>query len=142
MLPFRDQWQWRGAPHSPKLQHHWNLAIWLFSVISRTVIGGGGSSPSAEVQSVYSTAPADWAKLVMRKHKCLLHRHINDSTNGNPYLSFWPNWTVKCVYVWKCVYYYVTQRELFAPILADSLSPESEWYQVSSSPQDSISTML
>ena len=33
----------------------------LFSVISRTLIGGG-YYPSAEKQSVYSTAPADRAK--------------------------------------------------------------------------------
>ena len=32
----------------------------LFFVISRTR-GGGGSYLSAEVQLVYSTAPADWA---------------------------------------------------------------------------------
>ena len=25
----------------PLLQHHWNLTIWLFRVISRTLIGGG-----------------------------------------------------------------------------------------------------
>ena len=56
-----ERWQWRGTPHSPKLQHYWNLTIRLFSVISRTLVGGGGY-PSAEVQSVYSTAPADWAK--------------------------------------------------------------------------------
>ena len=35
-----EQWQWRGTPHSPKLQHHWNLTIRLFSVISRTLMGG------------------------------------------------------------------------------------------------------
>ncbi len=28
---------------------------------------GGGSYPSSEVQSVYSTAPADWARLVLDK---------------------------------------------------------------------------
>ena len=28
---------------------------------------GGGSYPSAEKQSVYSTAPADWAKRYLRK---------------------------------------------------------------------------
>ncbi len=56
-----EQWQWRGTPHSPKLQHCWNLPIRLFSVISRTLVSGGGSYPSVEVQSVYSTAPADWA---------------------------------------------------------------------------------
>ena len=32
----------------------------IFNVISRTLVGGG-SYPSAEKQSVYSTAPADWA---------------------------------------------------------------------------------
>ena len=44
-----------------KPQHYWNLTIRLFSVIYRTLIGGGRSYPVAEVQSVYSTAPADWA---------------------------------------------------------------------------------
>ena len=50
--------QWRGTHHSPKLQYYWNLTIKLFSVISRTLVGGG-SYPSAEMQSVYSTALAD-----------------------------------------------------------------------------------
>ena len=30
-----------GIPHSLKLQHYWNLTIRLFSVISRTLVGGG-----------------------------------------------------------------------------------------------------
>ena len=55
-----ERWQWRDTPHSPKLQHCWNLTIILFSVISGHLLGGG-SYPSAEKQSVYSTAPADWA---------------------------------------------------------------------------------
>ena len=50
-----EQWQWWGALHSPKLQHHWNLTIRLFRVIYRTLIGG--SYPSAKVQLVYSTDP-------------------------------------------------------------------------------------
>ena len=37
-------------------------ALALFSVISRTFMGGG-SYPSAEKQSVYSTAPINWARL-------------------------------------------------------------------------------
>ena len=41
------------------LQHYWNLTIRLFSVISGHLLGEG-SYPSAEVQSVYSTAPATW----------------------------------------------------------------------------------
>ena len=56
-----EQWQWRGTPYSPKLQHCWNLTIRLFSVMSRTLVSEG-SYPSAVVQSVYSTTPADWAK--------------------------------------------------------------------------------
>ena len=34
----------------------------------RTLIGG--SYPSVEVQSVYSTAPADWANEVLDNHLC------------------------------------------------------------------------
>ena len=37
-----ERWQWRGTLHSPKLQHYWILTIRLFSVISRTLVGGGG----------------------------------------------------------------------------------------------------
>ena len=58
VLPFRVRVD-LGAM-AIKLQHYWNLTIRLFSVISRTHIGWG-SYPSIEVQSVYSTAPADWA---------------------------------------------------------------------------------
>ena len=36
------RWHWRGAPHSPKPQHYWNLTIRLFSFCSMTLIGGGG----------------------------------------------------------------------------------------------------
>ena len=53
-------WQWRGTQHSPKLLHYWSLAITLFTVISRS-LRTGGYYPSAEIQLVYSTAPADWA---------------------------------------------------------------------------------
>ena len=45
------------------LQNQWNLTIRLFSVISRTLMGGG-SYLFAEVQSMYSTAAADWAEIV------------------------------------------------------------------------------
>ena len=45
----QESWQWRGAQHSQKLPHYWNLTIRLFSVISRTLVGYG-SYPSAEVR--------------------------------------------------------------------------------------------
>ena len=38
-----------------KFQYYWSLTIRLFSVISRTLVGGG----LTEMQSVYFPAPAD-----------------------------------------------------------------------------------
>ena len=38
------EWTWeqrRGTLHSQNLLHHWNLTNWLFSVISRTLVGEG-----------------------------------------------------------------------------------------------------
>ena len=35
-----EWWQWRGTPHSSNLQHYLNLTMRLFSVVSRTLIGG------------------------------------------------------------------------------------------------------
>ena len=57
-----EQWKWRGAPHSPKLQHRWNLTIRLFCVISRTLASEGwrGLTPLQRC-SLYSTAPPDLA---------------------------------------------------------------------------------
>ena len=40
-----ERCQWRGVPHSLKLQHSWNLTIRLFSVIFRTLVGGGVLTP-------------------------------------------------------------------------------------------------
>ena len=45
-----EQWQCRGTLHPPNPQHYWNFTIWLFGVISRTLVGGGGPYPSAEMQ--------------------------------------------------------------------------------------------
>ena len=59
-----EQWQWRCALHSPKPQHHWNITIRLFSVMTGHSLGGWGSYLSAEVQSVYSTALADWVSVL------------------------------------------------------------------------------
>ena len=79
VLPFRarvEQWQWRGALHSPKFQYHLNLIIVLFTVISRTLIGR--SYPAVEVQSMYSTAPADWATKIWWM-KSSLNNRINNA---------------------------------------------------------------
>ena len=53
--------------------------IRLFSVLSRTLIGGV-SYPSAEVQSVYSTAPADGA---IKKWKLTIGGHTKKSDINN-----------------------------------------------------------
>ena len=37
-----EQWQWKGTSHSSKFKHYRNLTIRLFSVISRTLVEGGG----------------------------------------------------------------------------------------------------
>ena len=54
-----ERWQWRGTSYFPKLPHYGNLTIRLFSVIFRTLFGK--SYASVEMQSVYSTVPADGA---------------------------------------------------------------------------------
>ena len=54
-----EKWQLRGTPHTPKL-HNWHFTIRLFSVISRTFVDKRSYS-SAEIQSMYSTTPANWA---------------------------------------------------------------------------------
>ena len=48
-----EWWQWRSNPHSPKLQHCWNLSNRLFSVISRTLVGGGVLPLSREAVGVF-----------------------------------------------------------------------------------------
>ena len=53
----REQWQWRGTPHFPKLQDHWNLTIRLFSVISRTLIGGCLTSLQRSSQFILQPQP-------------------------------------------------------------------------------------
>ena len=64
-----ERWQWSGTLHFPKLLHYWSLTIRLFCVISRTFVWWGGANLSTEMQSVYSTAPADlagWKKEICR----------------------------------------------------------------------------
>ena len=52
----------QGAMAIKGQQHYWSLTTTLFNVISRTLVWGKGSNHSAEMQLVYSTASANWAK--------------------------------------------------------------------------------
>ena len=60
-----ERWQWRATLHSSKLQHHWNLTIRLFSVISRNTRMWGSYS-SAKVQSVYFYSPSRVGNPIVR----------------------------------------------------------------------------
>ena len=69
VLPFRARvglvaMEMKGCSAFPRSRHHWNLTIRLFRVLSWTLgfLGVGRSYPSPEGNSVYSKAPADWAK--------------------------------------------------------------------------------
>ena len=53
-----EQWQLRGTPHFPKLQHEWSLT--KKSLVSYPGHSLVGSYPFAEMQSEYSAASADW----------------------------------------------------------------------------------
>ena len=52
------RWQWKGPSHPRKLKYCRNLTKKIFCVIS-TALVGGVYYPSAEKQSIYSTASAD-----------------------------------------------------------------------------------
>ena len=45
---------------------NWTLSIRLFSIISRTLVGGGESYSSAEMQLEYSTAPRNQMIAIVR----------------------------------------------------------------------------
>ena len=63
-----EQWQWRGTLHSLKLQYYYSLTIRLFSHIQDTHL---------EIQSVYSAAPANWAKENHRRQHFSRPPHTN-----------------------------------------------------------------
>ena len=76
------------CPHSPKLQHYWKLTIRLFSVICRTLVWRG-SYPSAKVQLVYSTSPANWAKRKSYPFVKMQSMYSKAPINWIIYLDFW-----------------------------------------------------
>ena len=65
----------KGILHSPKLKHSWSLIIRLFSVLSWDTCWGE-TYLSAEMQSVYSTAPSWPSTSKSRQHKCLFNKSI------------------------------------------------------------------
>ena len=52
-----EQWQWSGTQHSSKLQHYWSLAIRMFSVISRTLVGGSLTLLQRSSQGILQPQP-------------------------------------------------------------------------------------
>ena len=63
-----EQWQWRGALYSPRPKHYWDLTIRLFSVITRTLIGGVLSLYRGAVGVFYSL-PSRLGKKTQKEYK-------------------------------------------------------------------------
>ena len=73
-----EQWQWRVTPHSPKLQHSWNLTIRLFSVISRTYVCGGLTALQRSSRCILQPQPTGqlkhWMCIYLYKDLCIVTR--------------------------------------------------------------------
>ena len=90
----------KGYSAFPKIQHYWNLTIKLFSVIPGHSLGGVGSYPSAEMQSVYSIAPAEWSegikgdfdthKFILRSHGKQYSRWKKPDAGRKNHIGQWP----------------------------------------------------
>ena len=67
-----ERWQWRGTPHSQKLQHYWNLTIRLFSVKCRTLVGGVLPLCREEVGVFYSPMDEKILIILVNVHQRVL----------------------------------------------------------------------
>ena len=98
------QWQWRGAPHSPNLQHHWNFTIRLFSVILVGMV-----LPLRKIELVFlHNIMALWVPLVNIRVLWV---------NIMAYWIFWINIRTELV-LWKNI---MTLRILWVNIWTDSI---------------------
>ena len=116
----------KGYPYFPKLQHNWSHTITLFHIISRTFIRevlplgrdavGVFYSPSwlghsltecyplAEMQSVYSAAPANWAKDLI---KCYGSRPSGPVSDSNEKVLCIPqSSSITGTWSWDCLVSY------------------------------------
>ena len=59
------RWQWRDTPHSLKFNHYWILAIILFSVLSRTLVGEVLPLNREAVGVFYSPCRLGWLFSIM-----------------------------------------------------------------------------
>ena len=71
-----------GTPHSPKLQHYWNVTIKLFSVIFRTLVGGGVLPLSREAVSVFYSPSRLGNSLSESYSLSLLNQRLNPKQRG------------------------------------------------------------
>ena len=80
-----DRWQKKGTPHSA---NYWNPSVRLFSVISEHSLGE--YYLSAEKQSVYSTALADWAMILFEVKKTVQDKsHFLNELITEDWCSWW-----------------------------------------------------
>ena len=114
-----EWWQWRGTPHSSKLQHYWSLTVRLYQGHSLWRF-----YPFVEMQSVDSAVPADWdddrdetinhmrfcpALLADIEHflifvNSLVSLFYRISTHVS---YFMPNTVYVCIYVYVYIYIYI-----------------------------------
>ena len=74
----------KGTLHSLKLQHHWNLAIRLFSVISRTLIGRGLTPLQSCSWCILQPQPTGQTDIKKIRLKWFGHRvHKNNASNDH-----------------------------------------------------------
>ena len=94
----------RGVSRWPLVAHAW------FNLISRTCVVGVLSYPSAEIQSVYSTFPVDWAAKLNSSKYC----YLSPTVQLNISHLFTHSWKIK--------QFYFEQFSLACHLLALSLN--------------------
>ena len=86
-----ERWQWRGALHSPKLQHYLNLTTRLFSDIALTFVAGGLTPLQRHIRCILQPQPTGQSVTVStRTAQTFLFDGIkqsNGSTDGSPNLD-------------------------------------------------------
>ena len=108
----------------PKLQHHWNLTIRLFGVISRILVEG---YPYAKMQSVYSTTPHP--NSLDLKQSCDIFLNMNT--------DLWIKWLSLSLYIYfllvlnfiKHPSVILTSLDIIFPSL-DNVSLEPKHYKI------------
>ena len=103
-----EWWQWRGTPHSLKLQHYWSLTIRIFSVTTRT-LNRGVLLPCRDTVGVfYNHSRLGYIEFAIQKSSINFDVKLSIQIMPPSIESKWSNIKLKSVtiYSWVCVYTY------------------------------------